>query len=102
MRQEVPYATAVVIDRYEEPAEAAPRGLVRIHATILVERQGQKGILIGARGQQLKRIGQAAREELEVLLGHKVYLELFVKVQGDWREHAGVERLIDWRKDLEG
>ncbi len=102
MRQEVPYATAVVIDRYEEPAEEEARGLVRIHATILVEREGQKGILIGAQGQQLKRIGQAAREELEVLLGHKVFLELFVKVHTDWREHAGVERLIDWRKDLEG
>lgn len=102
MRQEVPYATAVLIDRYEEPAEDAPRGLVRIHATILVEREGQKGILIGAQGQQLKRIGQAAREELEALLGHKVFLEIFVKVQSDWREHAGVERLIDWRKDLEG
>lgn len=101
MRQEVPYATAVVIDRYEEPAEEVPRGLVRIHATILVERVGQKGILIGAQGQQLKRIGQAAREELEALLGHKVFLEIFVKVQSDWREHAGVDRLIDWRKDLE-
>ncbi len=101
MRQEVPYATAVIIDRYEEPVEDAPRGLVRIHATILVERDGQKGILIGAQGQQLKRIGQAAREELEELLEHKVFLELFVKVQSDWREHGGVERLIDWRKDLE-
>jgi len=102
MRQEVPYATAVVIDRYEEPEEGSPRGLVRIHATILVERDGQKGILIGAQGQQLKRIGQAAREELEDLVGHKVFLELFVKVQSDWRERAGVDRLIDWRKNLEG
>ena len=101
MRQEVPYATAVIIDRYEEPEEGSPRGLVRIHATILVERDGQKGILIGARGEHLKRIGQAAREEIEVLTGHKVFLELFVKVHSDWREHAGVERLIDWRKDFE-
>lgn len=102
-RQEVPYATAVLVDRFEEPeaAQDGPAGqgrpLVRIYATILVERPGQKGILIGAQGQRMKKIGQAAREELEALLGCKVYLELFVKTRADWREQAGVERLIDWR-----
>ncbi|HXE74330.1 MAG TPA: GTPase Era [Candidatus Xenobia bacterium] len=101
-RQEVPYATAVVVDKFEEPPEGDERGVARIHATILVERDGQKGILIGAQGQTLKRIGQAAREELEELLGRKVFLELFVKVHTDWRERPGVERLIDWRKDFEG
>lgn len=108
-RQEVPYATAVVVDSFEEPeASATPgaesgkparaaRPLVRIHATIFVEKDNHKGILIGARGERLKTIGQAAREELEELLGRRVYLELFVKTRAEWRERAGVEELIDWR-----
>jgi len=97
-RQEVPYATAVVIEKFEEPAEGS-RGLTRIAATILVEREGHKGILIGAGGQKLKAIGRAARKELEDLLESKVFLELFVKTREDWREQDGVERLIDWRHD---
>jgi GTP-binding protein Era len=123
-RDEVPYATAVAVEKFEEPAEEgtgltpypsdserqtdSPRsrgrlgaGLTRIHAVILVEREGQKGILIGAKGQRLKQIGRAAREELERWLGTKVYLELFVKTHADWRERPGVERLIDWRKGME-
>lgn len=90
--QEVPYATAVVVDKFEESET-----LVRIQATILVERQGQKGILVGSQGQQLKRIGRLAREEMEVLLGRKVYLELYVKHQPRWPEHPAVASLIDWR-----
>ena len=97
-RQEVPYATAVVIEKFEEPAEGS-RSLTRIAATILVEREGHKGILIGAGGQKLKAIGRAARKELEDLLESKVFLELFVKTREDWREQDGVERLIDWRHD---
>lgn len=114
-REEVPYSTAVVVETFEEPegreakeaeeaGEAeeksrrrAGRALIRIQATILVERDGHKGILIGAGGQMLKRIGQAARVELEELLGAKVYLGLFVKTREAWRQEAGVERLIDWR-----
>lgn len=96
MRQEVPYATAVVVEKFEEnSARAHP--LLRIQATILVERPGQKGILIGSKGQNLKSIGEAARKELEFLLGSKVYLELFVKTRADWRRQVGVEQLIDWR-----
>lgn len=91
--QEIPYNTAVAIDKYEEED-----GLTRIYATVLVERPGQKGIVIGAKGQMAKKIGRAAREEIEKLLGCKVYLELFVKVKENWQEHAGVRRLIDWRE----
>lgn len=102
-REEVPYATAVVVEKFEEPAEgpeeARGRRLARISATILVERPGHKGILIGAGGQMLKRIGRAARLELEELLEAKVYLELFVKTREAWRQEAGVERLIDWRHE---
>ena len=97
-RQEVPYATAVLIEKFEEPAVEGT-GLTRIAAVILVERDGHKGILIGAGGRMLKRIGRAAREELEELLGTKVFLELFVKTREDWRQQEGVERLIDWRHE---
>lgn len=98
-RQEVPYATAVVIDEFQEPgpADAGGRPLARIHATVLVERPGQKAILIGSGGARMKQIGRAAREELESLLGCKVYLELFVRTRADWRDQGGVERLVDWR-----
>jgi GTP-binding protein Era len=104
--QEVPYSTAVVVEKFEEPEPSssppagkgrATRPLVRIQAAILVERAGQKGILIGAKGEKLKSIGEAARKELERLLDSRVYLELFVKTRADWRKQAGVERLIDWR-----
>lgn len=91
-RQEVPYATAVVVEKFEESD-----ALLRLHVTIFVEREGQKGILIGAQGERLKRIGQRAREELEFLLERKVYLELFVKTQADWRTNPGLVCLIDWR-----
>lgn len=101
-REEVPYATTVVIEQFEEPQREGPAGLARIRAVILVEKEGQKGILIGAKGQRLKKVGQEAREELEAMLGCRVFLELFVKAQPDWREHPGVERLIDWRKEMEG
>ncbi|MFQ5927241.1 MAG: GTPase Era [Terriglobia bacterium] len=91
-RQEVPYATAVVIDKFEDSNR-----LVRIQATIFVDREGQKAILIGTRGHQLKKIGRLAREELEVLLGRKIYLELYVKHQPKWQDHSAVAGLIDWR-----
>lgn len=96
-RQEIPYGTAVVVEKFEEPEGGAGRGLVRIHATLYCERDAHKGILIGSGGARLKAIGQAAREELEVLLGQRVYLELFVKTRAEWRDEAGVERLVDWR-----
>ncbi|MCL6565355.1 MAG: GTPase Era [Acidobacteriia bacterium] len=95
-RQEVPHALAVLVDRYEEGEK-----LVRIYATIYVERDGQKGILIGKGGQMLKRIGTLAREELEWLLGRKVFLELYVKVQPNWRDRPEIVRQLDWRRQLE-
>jgi GTPase len=90
--KELPYATAVMIERYEEEDR-----LTRIAATIYCERDGQKGILIGKGGQKLKDIGTAARLELEALLGKKVFLELFVKVKPDWRQSAAFVEELDWR-----
>lgn len=81
-RQEIPHAVAVAIDDWEERRE----DLTHIAATIYVERESQKGILIGAGGTMLKKIGQAAREQIENWIGHQVYLELWVKVLPKWRE----------------
>ncbi len=92
-RQELPYTTAVIVEQFEELDR-----LIRISATILVEREGQKRILIGARGAMLKEIGSRARKELEILLGAKIFLELFVKVQADWREKLAIIRALDWRR----
>ncbi|RMF90450.1 MAG: GTPase Era [Nitrospinota bacterium] len=88
--QEVPYSVAVVVEEITENE----RGVLHIPATIYVERDSQKGILIGRGGQRLKQIGQAAREEIERLLGTKVYLNLWVKVRKNWTED---ER---WVKEL--
>lgn len=78
--KEIPYSVEIVIDSYrEEPA------IDRIAATIYVTRDSQKGILIGHKGEKLKRVGTKAREDLEKFLGKKVFLQLFVKVGGDWR-----------------
>ena len=94
--QEVPHATAVMIDQYEEGAK-----LTRIAATIYVEREGQKGILIGKQGATLKKIGTAARLQIERLLNTKVFLELFVKVRSNWRDSRAFVEEIDWRRQLE-
>ena len=91
-RQEVPHAVAVLIDRWEESAK-----ITKIAATIYVERDGQKAIVIGAAGAALKKIGTLARYEIEKMIGHKVFLELFVKVQKDWRENPEFLNAIDWR-----
>lgn len=91
-RAEVPHSVAVAIEQWvEEPK------LTRIAANILVERAGQKGIVIGAKGEMLKRIGSEARPELESMLGTKVFLELFVKVSAGWRDKANVLNELDWR-----
>ncbi|HEV2988363.1 MAG TPA: GTPase Era [Candidatus Angelobacter sp.] len=95
--EEVPYASAVIIDRFEE----LPK-LNRIAATIYCEREGQKGILIGKGGDKLKKIGTAARHELEHLLNKKIFLELFVKVKPGWRQSAAFVEDLDWRRQLEG
>lgn len=80
--KEIPYCCEIAIDAYkEEPA------IDRIAATIHVARDSQKGIVIGHKGEKLKRVGQAAREDLEQFLGKKVFLQLFVKVSDDWRNN---------------
>ena len=79
--QEIPYALAVTIDSFKEEKDGA---LVRIHATIHVERDSQKGIVIGRQGAKLRQIGEAARKEIEALLGTTVFLKLFVRVQKNW------------------
>jgi len=94
--KELPYATAVVVERYEELEK-----LTRISATIYCERDGQKAILIGKGGQKLKEMGTAARIELESFLGRKVFLELFVKVKPGWRESAAFVEELDWKRQLE-
>jgi GTP-binding protein Era len=94
--QEVPHATTVLIDKYEEGAK-----LTRIAATIYCEREGQKAILIGKQGANLKKIGTHAREQIENLLGTKVFLEMFVKVQSGWRDSRGFVEELDWRRQLE-
>jgi GTP-binding protein Era len=83
--EEIPYATAVTVDSYKETKEGQ---LVSIEATIHLERDSQKGIVIGKNGSKLKQIGTRSREQIEHLLGCKVYLKLFVRVQKNWRKDA--------------
>src|SRR2546429_6645194 len=97
MYHEVPYALAVVVEKYQETPT-----LLRIEAVMNVERDSQKKILIGHKGEMLKKIGTEARKELESILGSKVYLGLFVKVAPDWRENPQKVRELDWRYQLEG
>jgi GTP-binding protein Era len=94
--QEVPHAVAVICDAFEETEK-----LVRIRATIYVDREGQKGILIGRGGSALKRIGTLARKELETILGTKIFLELYVKVLTNWRENPLIVRQLNWHWQLE-
>jgi GTP-binding protein Era len=109
--EEVPYASAVVIEQYEEAEPPAPprkKGqaparlpLTRIAAAIYCEREGQKAILIGKGGAKLKEIGTGARKQIESLLGTRVYLELHVIVEAGWRESRGFIEGLDWRNQLE-
>ena len=94
--EEVPHSTTVMIEQFQEGQK-----LTRIAATIFCERESQKRILIGHGGQMLKKIGTAARIEIEKMLGMKVFLELFVKVRPKWRESRGFVEELDWRKQLE-
>ena len=89
-RDELPYTTAVVIDQFEEPKEEG--ALTRIFASILVDHASQKPIVVGKGGEMIKQIGTEARQDLERLLGGRVYLDLHVKVREDWRDD---ERLLD-------
>ncbi len=89
-RDELPYMTAVVIDQFEEPTE--PGEPTKIYASILVDHQSQKPIIIGKNGEMIKLIGTEARADLQELLQGKVFLDLHVKVREDWRDD---ERLLD-------
>jgi GTPase len=95
-REEIPHAVGVIVDQYEEGKK-----LVRIAATIYCERNSQKVILVGKGGQMLKKIGTAARLDIEKMVGTRVYLELFVKVQPGWRESRQFVEELDWRRQLE-
>ena len=89
LRDEVPHGIAVRIDQYQEKGE----GAAVIYATIIVERESHKGIVIGANGNMIKKIGIQARQEIEAMSGRKVYLNLNVKVQKNWRKD---ENLLKW------
>lgn len=97
MYHEVPYALAVFVEKFEETPK-----LLRIEALMNVERDSQKKILIGHKGETIKKIGTEARKEIETSLGVKVYLGLYVKVAPDWREDPQKVRELDWRFQLEG
>jgi GTP-binding protein Era len=84
-KDEVPYSTAVIVEDMKDKGD-----IIYTRADIYVEKESHKGIIIGAKGQMLKSIGQAARKDIESLLGTKVFLELFVKVKKDWREKPGI------------
>jgi GTP-binding protein Era len=92
-QEEIPYATAVVVEDFKEREE---KNLIVIRATIQVERESQKGILIGKRGRMLKEIGRLAREEIEALLGARVFLELWVKEEKNWREDPQALRRLGY------
>jgi len=94
--EEIPYSTTVIVESFEEGER-----LTRISATIYCEREGQKRILIGKGGQMLKKIGTAARVQIERMLGTKVFLELYVKAQPGWRDSRHFVEELDWRRQLE-
>jgi GTP-binding protein Era len=91
--EELPYTTAVSVDRFEEEEE---RNLIKIYATIVVERDSQKAIVIGKQGSMIKRIGTEARVELETILGAKVFLDLHVAVHERWREDERFLGELEW------
>jgi len=94
--EEVPHAVSVLIEQFEE----SPR-LTRIAAVIYCERDGQKAILLGKGGQMLKKIGTAARLDIETMVGTKVFLELFVKIKAGWRDSRSFVEELDWRRQLQ-
>lgn len=94
-REEVPHSVAVVV----ESMQRNELGKVQVHAAIIVERSSQKGIIIGKGGKMLKDIGIRARRDIEVLLGDKIYLDLWVKVQKDWRDRQTNLQDYGYRKD---
>ena len=98
--KEIPYSVEVEVESFidEEPDEQHPEGMIRIGAIIFVERDSQKGIIIGKGGKALKRVGTQARREIEAFFGKPVFLQLFVKVDKDWR--SSQTRLRHYGYDL--
>ncbi len=94
-RNELPFSTAVLLERWEDPG---PEKALRIHAALLVERESQKKILIGHHGDMVKTIGTAARHDLEEFLGRKVFLDLRIRTEEDWRENPRI--IADIKRDL--
>lgn len=97
-REEIPHSIAVVIDKIKKE-EATEKDMIRVSATIIVERDSQKGIVIGKKGALLKEVGTRARKDIEMLLGTNVYLELWVKVQKDWRNKSAHLKDYGFRDD---
>ncbi|PYQ69031.1 MAG: GTPase Era, partial [Acidobacteria bacterium] len=87
-RDEIPFSSAVLVDRFEEPETTS--SLLKLYCTILVERESQKPIVIGRGGEMIKRIGTAAREDLERFFGTRVFVDLRVAVKSEWREDERV------------
>jgi GTP-binding protein Era len=92
---ELPYSSAVIVERFDESASAPGRdgrreGLLKLYCTIVVDREAQKPIVVGRGGEMIKRIGSAAREDLERFFGTRVFLDLHVRVRSEWREDEGV------------
>jgi GTP-binding protein Era len=92
--QEIPYSTAVVVDDMEWEEE---RNLLKVEAIVYVERESQKGIVIGKGGEMLKRIGRTAREDLETLFGAKLFLKIWVKVRKNWSKDLAALRHLGYR-----
>jgi GTP-binding protein Era len=95
-RDEVPHSIAVVVDSMKREEEF---GKIHIQATVIVERDSQKGIVIGKKGSMLKKVGKMARRDIELMLGDKVFLELWVKVQKDWRDKKVYLQDYGYKKD---
>jgi GTP-binding protein Era len=94
---EIPHCTAVKVDEYKSPDEYPERKDIYIRATIFVERDSQKKIIIGKGGSMIKRIGSLARTEIEKFTGHKVYLDLWIKVRKNWRKSPVEVRRMGYR-----
>ena len=97
-REEIPHSIAVVIDKIKKEQDT-DKDMIRVMATIIVERDSQKGIVIGKKGALLKEVGTRARHDIEMLLGTKVFLELWVKVQKDWRNKSAHLKDYGFRED---
>ena len=94
LRDEIPYSVAVQVDEFKE----RPNGTIYISATVFVERDNHKRIIIGAKGSQLRKIGAAARKEIEALVDSKLFLELFIKVEPKWRRNEKALKRLGYSK----